>query len=147
MGRGVDLSSTFYVLPIVSTVIFIFYTANPCPCHRPIFHWKLRLRWLPNTNEIDTNMKSTSPMQCQREIAQREVYSTGLRWVDWRVMLGRLGFRLGRHGVALGRLGFALGPKGFLYTNMLVSVTQNSRVWVLDQRKTPTRVVLRCSGI
>ena len=31
---------------------------------KPIFHWKLGLRWLPNANEIDTkNMKCTCPMR------------------------------------------------------------------------------------
>ena len=29
---------------------------------KPIFHWKLRSRWLPNANEIDTNnIKYTCP--------------------------------------------------------------------------------------
>ena len=31
-------------------------------CLKPIFHWVLGLRWLPNANEIDTkNMKCTWP--------------------------------------------------------------------------------------
>ena len=49
---------------------------------KPIFHQRLHSRWV--ADEIDTKMKSTWPMRCQRKIAQREAYSTcscwGSRW-------------------------------------------------------------------
>ena len=57
-----------------------------------------------------------------------QVYSTGLRWVDLGVALGRL-------GVTLRSLGVSLVPQRSLGTNMLVSPTQNSHIGGLRQRE------------
>ena len=65
---------------------------------KPIFHWKLGSRWLPNANEINTkNMKCTWPTPEFCVGTQRNLYSTGLR----------LGFALGKTQI----LGFALGKQ------------------------------------
>ena len=91
----------------------------------PIFHWKLNLRYLTNTNEIDTNnMKLT--------------WSTPAPWVG--------GWRWGKTQI----LAFALGVTQivvFLNTNMLVSPTRNCGVGGLSQCEDPRRMVLHRSGI
>ena len=66
---------------------------------KPIFHWKLGSRWLPNANEINTkNMKCTWPTPKFCVGTQRNLHSTGLR----------LGFASGKTQI----LGFASGCVG-----------------------------------
>ena len=65
---------------------------------KPIIHWKLCSRWLPNANEINTkNMKCTWPTPEFCVGTQRNLYSTGLR----------LGFASGKTQIR----GFALAPR------------------------------------
>ena len=48
---------------------------------KPIFHWKLGLRWVPNANEINTkNMKCTWPTQEICIWYRLNLYSTDSRW-------------------------------------------------------------------
>ena len=78
------------------------YTNAPLPSHRPlglkpIFHWKLGSRWLPNTNEINTkNMKCTWPMPEFCVGTQHNLYSTSLRlgFVSGKTLI--LGFASGK---------------------------------------------------
>ena len=78
---------------------------------KPIFHWKLDLRWLPNANEIDTKKKKCMwPTQTFAFETQRNLYSAD----------SRLDFVLGVTQI----LKFTLGVMqilAFLDTNMLVS--------------------------
>ena len=87
-------------------------TSNVFPIiFKPIFHWKLCSRWLPNAGESDTNnMKSTWPTQEFCVGTQRDLYSTCSHW----------GFALGVTQI----LAFVLRVMQilvFLDTNMLVS--------------------------
>ena len=82
---------------------------------KPIFHWILGLRWLPNANKMDTNnMKSTLQRENFALGTQRHLYTTCWHW-----------------GLALGvkqMLVFTLGVTqflAFLDTNMLLSPMQN----------------------
>ena len=92
---------------------------------KSIFHRKLCSRWLPNENEIDTNMKSTWPTQTQLFRTQVTLGIISSCWAIFWLALGIIG----------PRWGVALGPQEFLDTNMLVFPTQNSRVGGLDQYK------------
>ena len=75
---------------------------------KPIFHWKLGLRWLPNANEINTkNMKCTCPTPEFCVGTQRNLYSTGLRlgFASGKTQL--LDFASGKTQIR----GFALAPR------------------------------------
>ena len=63
--------------PSVSHIAF----GADCFCLKSVFHWILRLRWVPNATKNETNnMKSTCPMQTQLWCTQRHLYSTCLHW-------------------------------------------------------------------
>ena len=88
---------------------------------KPIFHWKLGWRWLPNAifNEINTkNMKCTWPTPEFCVGTQRNQYSTGLR----------LGFASGKTQI----LGFALAPR---YQHVCIP---NAKFWRRGYCPTPT---------
>ena len=86
---------------------------------KPIFHWKLGSRWLPNANEINTkNMKCTWPTPEFCIGTQRNLYSTGLR----------LGFASGKTQI----LGFALAPR---YQHVCIP---NAKFWRRGYCPTPT---------
>ena len=79
---------------------------------------------VPNTNVINTkNMKSSLGSTCSG--------------------LAHVGFM----GVALGQGGFALGTQVFLYINILVSATLNTRVRGQAKCEPPMGAVSRCNGI
>ena len=68
---------------------------------KPIFNQKLRSRWLPNANEIDTdNMRST-----------------------WKIQTK---FHQVALGLASGPQGFAFGLRGFLDTNIATGHCQSA---------------------
>ena len=74
---------------------------------KPIFYSKTGLRWVPNTNEIDTNnMKCTCPRQGPNAKGPNTTYIPPAC--------------VGLPGFTLGLSGFALGLQGLLDTNMLV---------------------------
>ena len=48
---------------------------------KPIFHQKLRARWLPNADKNESNnMKLTCPTRTTSDSAQHKLYSTYLHW-------------------------------------------------------------------
>ena len=97
-------------------------------CLKPIFYWKLGLRWLPNANEINTKKKKCT----------------------WPMPAPRVGdptppiFHLLALGVGVGgnaNFSVHIGVMqilAFLDTNILVSPTQNCGVGGLSQREDPT---------
>ena len=97
---------------------------------KPIFHWKLGLRWLPNANEINTkNMKCTWP-------TPEFCVGTNATYLPLAcVWISRLVKRKFR------------GLRWLQDTNMLVSPTPNSGVGGIAQRQTPMPGILRSSGI
>ena len=101
--------------------------------YKPIFHWKLSLRYLTNTNEIDTNNMKSSPLHWGPNVTYIPPARFG-------------GLRLGKTQI----LAFALGVTqivAFLDTNMLESPTRNCGVGGLSQCEDPMRIVLHRSGI
>ena len=68
-----------------------------------IFHWKLRLRRLPNMK------KTGETMQSQPLCTQREPYSTGSRWVLLWVIVTRVGSMGARVGSRRIHVGFSNG--------------------------------------
>ena len=53
------------------------------PFVKPIFHWKLGLRWLPNANEINTKIHEIYMANACPNFpfgTQRNLYSTDLHW-------------------------------------------------------------------
>ena len=74
MLRIVTLNNSDFL--ITSKVMHIYLMLT----FKPIFHWKLCSRWLPNANEINTkNMKCTWPTPEFCVGTQCNKYSTGLR--------------------------------------------------------------------
>ena len=97
---------------------------------KPIFHKKMRSRWLPNANEIDTSTWNLHG-QCQ--------YPTQIPNANY-IPLASIGTPIGCVGICVGCSGIRVGRARVLDT-------QNLRIWGLDQRKAQMRVVSRCSGI
>ena len=63
------------------------FSSKSCT-YKPIFHQKLRLRWLLNAREQETNnMKSTCPTQTQPLRTQRELF----HWVALGLAFGIIG--------------------------------------------------------
>ena len=53
----------FFVCVFLDCLLYGFFHPRPLIL-KPIFHWKRRLRWLPNANDMDTNnMKCKCPMR------------------------------------------------------------------------------------
>ena len=118
------------------TIKVIFFSSL-----KPIFHWKLGSRWVPNAKEIYTkNMKYRWPTPEFCVGTQCNLYST-----DWR-----RGLALGLTQIlGLASRGLASGNANshILDTNMLVSPTQKSGVGGTAQRQPPTPGILRSGGI
>ena len=86
---------------------------------KPIFHWKLGSRWVPNTNEIYTkNMKCTWPTPVFCVGAQRKLYST-----DWR------------RGLASGKTQILALGNAKIYQHVGIS---NAKFWRRGHCPTPT---------
>ena len=106
---------------------------------KPIFHWKLGSRWLPNATEINAkNMKCTRPTQEFCIGTQRNLYSTDLH----------LGFTSGKMQIwVLHRVneirGSALAPR---YQHVGIPNAKFCRGGIA-QRHPPTPGILRHSGI
>ena len=103
---------------------------------KPIFHWKLHLRWLANANEIYTNnMKCTCLKHKPNPCVPNANYIPLLAL--WLV-LGVQGFALGAQRIMLSVRGFALGPQGYSDPDMLVWAMRKSRVGGIVICKTST---------
>ena len=58
-GPHSHTASSVFLILVLSYHLFLLWKT-----FKPIFHWKQRLCWLPNANEIDrNNMKCTCPTQ------------------------------------------------------------------------------------
>ena len=121
-----------------------------CDTLKPIFHWKLGSRWLPNANEINTkNMKCTWPTPEFCIGTQRNLYSTRLRLGLASGKTQILRFASGKTQIlGLRQVKRKLEGSHWLQdTNMLVSQMQNSGVGGIAQHQPPAPGILRRSGI
>ena len=104
---------------------------------KPMFHWKLGLRWLPNANEINTkNMKCTCPTPAP---CVGDPMPPIFNWLA-------LGVGVGGNANFSARVG-SNANLVFLDTNMLISPTRDCGVGGLSQCEDPTGMFLRRSGI
>ena len=87
---------------IISRTLGIFADNNQQTI-KPLFHQKMRSRWRPNANEINTiNMKLICPRQAQLSGTQRKPYSTCSRWGSRLVHRGSHWVHRGSHWVHRG---------------------------------------------